>query len=81
MKYPYKNNLRLIITKRFTSGILSGECFNDQLRIKTKKDLDWIDRIGQTIDNYTVVNCAIYDDESNDYINRKQANFKLDGWG
>lgn len=76
--------MKLIIIKRFTSGIAKGESFNDQLSVRSLNDLNWLDRVGQEIEgyggtNYIVGGVSIWDDASGDYITRKQAEFKLKG--
>lgn len=75
--------MKLLIIKQFTSGLLKGESFIDQLEVKTVNDLNWLDRVGQEIEsissNYRIGGVSIWDKTSGDYITRKQAEWKLKG--
>ena len=67
--------------KEITSGNLKGTSFNDQLRIETLSQLRIMDLIGIELDaigpNYKIVSVSLWDTELEDYITRKQAEFKL----
>lgn len=73
--------IRAIMLKEITSGTLKGMTFNDQLKINTLSQLRIMDLIGIELDaigpNYKIISISLYDDDSQDYITRKQAEFKL----
>jgi len=76
--------IKAIILKEFTSGSVKGMSFNDQLQIRVSTELNVMDLIGKEVEacvgpNYRVVNIALWDTESNDYVTRKQAYYKLGG--
>jgi hypothetical protein len=75
----------LILFKRFTSGSIVGIRFEDRLTVKTLSDLDILNNIGKEIKacagpNYVLENVYIYDKESDNYLTRKQAEWKLKGY-
>ena len=73
--------IRAIMIKEITSGSLKGMSFNDQLRIETLSQLRIMDLIGIELDaigpNYKIISVSLWDDDLQDYITRKQAEFKL----
>lgn len=75
--------MKLLIIKQFTDGILKGESFIDHLTVRSLSDLNWLDRVGQDIhsisSNYRVGGVSIWCTDRQDYITRKQAEFKLKG--
>ena len=73
--------IKAIMIKEITSGNLKGTSFNDQLRIETLNQLKVMDLVGIELDavgpNYKVISVSLWDDDLQDYITRKQAEFKL----
>lgn len=76
--------IKAIILKQFTSGSVKGLSFNDQIEIRVPSELRIMDLIDKDIEasagpNYKIVNIALWDTESNDYVTRKQAHYALGG--
>ena len=73
--------IKALMIKEITTGNLKGISFNDQLNIETLSQLRIMDLIGIELDaigpNYKVVSVSLWDTELEDYITRKQAEFKL----
>ena len=72
---------KALMIKEITTGNLKGISFNDQLNIETLSQLRIMDLIGIELDaigpNYKIVSVSLWDTELEDYITRKQAEFKL----
>ena len=73
--------IKALMIKEITTGNLKGISFNDQLNIETLSQLRIMDLIDIELDaigpNYKVVSVSLWDTELEDYITRKQAEFKL----
>lgn len=73
--------IKALMIKEITTGNLKGISFNDQLNIETLSQLRIMDLIGIELDaigpNYKIVSVSLWDTELEDYITRKQAEFKL----
>lgn len=73
--------IKAIMIKEITTGNLKGISFNDQLSIETLSQLKVMDLIGIELDaigpNYKIISVSLWDTELEDYITRKQAEFKL----
>ena len=77
--------IKLIVIKQFTSGILRGMSYTDQIAVRSVSDLDLVDKLGQEVEscaggNYKVAGVSIWNDELGYYVTRKQAEWRLKGF-
>jgi hypothetical protein len=74
--------IKVLVIKQFTSGILKGESFTDQIEARCIRDLEWLDLVGKEVEtfsgsNYRVGGVSLYDTELCDYVTRGQAVWKV----